>query len=332
MVNRKQEQSVEVSGEFALIQNYFRSRQISTTADGVELGIGDDCALLRVASDSVLAVSMDTLVADVHFPVNAAPAEIAQRAVRVNLSDLAAMGASPRWLTLALTIPAVDESWLQEFAKGLFAVCEEFNVTLVGGDTTRGPLSLTLQVHGEVVLQQALKRSGANPGDVICVSGSLGDGAASLAIIQQQVNASEVDTEYLLKRYYQPKPQLQIGQLLAGLASSAIDVSDGLLADLSHICRESGVGAKLDVDAIPLSDALVNVTDNEQALRWALAGGDDYRLCFTLPAQHIKAMQQRCQQEGLLIYPIGEITQAATITCFKNQEPFAIDQIGYNHF
>jgi thiamine-monophosphate kinase len=328
----KQEKKIKVGGEFALIQNYFRSRQSTNALDGVELGIGDDCALLRIASHNVLAVSMDTLVADVHFPANAAPAEIAQRAVRVNLSDLAAMGATPRWLTLALTLPVEDEVWLQDFAEGFFEVCEEYNIALVGGDTTRGPMSLTLQVHGEVVLDQALKRSGAKSGDVVYVSGSLGDGAAGLAVIQQQVIATEADADYLLRRYYQPRPQLQLGQLLAGLASSAIDVSDGLLADLSHICRESEVGAQINVDAIPLSDALVNVTDNEQALNWALAGGDDYRLCFTVAAHHIKKVQQLCAQQGLLIYPIGEITQATAITCFKNQEPFEVDRTGYNHF
>jgi thiamine-monophosphate kinase len=275
---------------------------------------------------------MDTLVADVHFPRGADPYLIAQRALRVNLSDLAAMGAKPRWLTLALTLPCVDETWLEGFAEGLFSVATEFDVALVGGDTTKGPLSITIQVHGEVHPQLALKRSGANCGDSIYVSGTLGDGAAGLAVLEDKLLVNGADKEFLLSRYYKPRPHLKEGMLLSGLASAAIDVSDGLLADLGHICVASGVGAQINIENIPLSPALRNNVSQDQALEWALAGGDDYRLCCTVAEGNISEFERRCDQQAVTFYPIGEVTAGNSITCLHDQQPYVPVRKGYSHF
>lgn len=316
-------------GEFVLIQRYFDR---SAHADGVVLGIGDDCALLSVPAGQQLAVSMDTLVADVHFPAGADPELIAERALRVNLSDLAAMGATPLWFTLGLTLPSSDADWLESFSRGLFAAANEFNCTLVGGDTTRGPLSLTLQVHGSVDANLALRRSGASVGDLVCVTGSLGDGAAALALIQDSLWAGEDARAYLLDRFYRPRPQLAEGQLLLGLASAALDISDGLVADLGHICQCSGVGAVIDIDRLPLSSALKANVEHDRAASWALAGGDDYQLCFTVPQAKLAALQSLIESNQLQASVIGEVVEGSGVVCRANGVEVNIATTGYNHF
>lgn len=266
-------------GEFDLIRRYFTSLGV---AEGVALGVGDDGAVLDIPPGHQLVSVVDTLVAGVHFPEDTTPFDIGYRALAVNLSDLAAMGAEPRWFTLALTLPKVDETWLAGFAAGLRNLADRFGLALVGGDTTRGPLTITVQAEGLVPSGQALKRSGARPGDGIYVTGTLGDAAAGLALHQGSLQADDA-ADFLRGRFFRPEPRVQTGLALRGLATACIDVSDGLLQDLGHVLAASGVGARLDLACLPLSPALQTLPRKE-VLEWTLSGGDDYELCFTLPA------------------------------------------------
>ncbi len=265
--------------EFALIRRYFTDLG---HAEGVVLGVGDDGAVLALPPGQQLVAVIDTIVAGTHFPLDTDPFDIGWRALAVNLSDLAAMGADPRWFTLALTLPAADEGWLAGFAAGLAALAQQAGVALVGGDTTRGPLTISVQAEGWVPAGQALRRAGARAGDGIYVSGMPGEAAAGLAVHQGRLPAVAGHAQ-LREHFFRPQPRLALGQALRGTASAAIDVSDGLLQDLAHILAASQAGARIDLAAIPVSAALRQAA-GEQALALALGGGDDYELCFTLPA------------------------------------------------
>jgi len=318
--------------EFELIRQFFQREQVEQPQAGVMLGIGDDCALLQPPAGQQLAVSMDTLVADVHFPADADPEQIAERALRVNLSDLAAMGADPLWFTLALTLPAVDEDWLRGFSRGLFRVARAFNCALVGGDTTAGPLSITLQVMGAVTPHLALRRDGASVGDYVVVTNYLGDGAAALAVIQQRLQLEPVHEAYLRERFYHPRPRLEEARLLRGLASAALDISDGLVADLGHLCAASDLAAVIDVESLPLSPALQALDDLDQARRWALTGGDDYELCFTLPPEKMPELAMLIAEGRLQASVVGELVPGRGVTCELQGEPYELTQQGYQHF
>lgn len=318
--------------EFQIIRQFFQREQAESPHAGVVLGIGDDCALLQIPAGQQLAVSVDTLVADVHFPATADAEQIAERALRVNLSDLAAMGAEPLWFTLALTLPKVDEEWLRSFSRGLFRVASEFNIALVGGDTTAGPLSLTLQVMGSVAPLRALRRDGASPGDYVLVTNYLGDGAAALAVIQNKVQLAVEHEDYLRWRFYQPQPRLAEAQLIAEFASAALDISDGLVADLGHICTASDVTAVIAVEDLPLSPALLALEDLDQARRWALSGGDDYELCFTVAPEHMPDIAMLIAQGKLHATVIGELMPGSGVHCELEGEPFELTQPGYQHF
>ncbi|WP_303291758.1 thiamine-phosphate kinase [Marinobacter sp. SS5-14b] len=266
-------------GEFELIRQYFQPLADNARQDQLVLGPGDDCAIQRVPSGRDLVFSVDTLVEGVHFPLDYPPEYLGWRALAVATSDLAAMGAEPVCFTLALTLPAADPEWLAGLAAGLAKASAEFGIALAGGDTTRGPLTITLQVHGTVVEGQALRRSGAQPGDMVCVTGPLGDAGAALDFLgAPKPTAAQ---QAVLLRYHYPQPRLLIGQKLAGKASAAIDISDGLLADLQHILDASGVGAELDAATVPLSPALSQLKA-DHALAFALSAGDDYELCVTI--------------------------------------------------
>ncbi|BAN46411.1 thiamine-phosphate kinase [Metapseudomonas resinovorans] len=278
-------------GEFELIRRFFASAACATGGEGIALGIGDDCALLQLPPFDQLAVSTDSLVAGVHFPLDADPYLLGQRALAVSVSDLAAMGAAPVAFTLALTLPEARADWLEAFANGLCAMARGCGIGLVGGDTTRGPLSLTLTVFGRVPAGQALTRAGARPGDLLCVGGSLGDGAGALPLVLGERQDNSAQAQYLLQRYWAPQPQLDLGQALRGLATAALDISDGLLADCGHIARASKVALLVDAARVPLSAALEGLFSREFALNCALAGGDDYRLAFTLPADALASIQ-----------------------------------------
>ncbi|MGB1807473.1 MAG: thiamine-phosphate kinase [Porticoccaceae bacterium] len=254
------------------------------------LGIGDDAALLNMPADQQLVVATDTLVESVHFPPQASAEHIATRALCVNLSDMAAMGARPRWFTLALTLPATMAStqWLESFSHGLATVAEQYDIALVGGDTTAGPLTISLTLLAEVPVAQSLRRDGAKPGDTLYVTGTLGDGAAALEIINR---GDLAHSERLLTRFYQPQPQIEAGIRLRNVASACIDISDGLIADLGHICEASGVRSDIQTKLLPIHQELHQLWP-QQAVDWALSGGDDYQLCFTVPQSRCEIVNQ----------------------------------------
>jgi len=269
------------AAEFSLIYRYFSHLG---GGDAVDLSVGDDCALLRLEPGERLATSVDTMVAGVHFPEDSFPEDIGFRAVSVAASDLAAMGARPLAMTIALTLPEADEFWLNAFSQGLAAAVSQYRLPLVGGDTTRGPLAIAVQVMGVLPLDQALLRSGARVGDAVYVSGTLGDAAGALALLQGQWQPAAPDGEYLLQRFNRPTARLELGQQLLGRASAAIDISDGLLADAGHIAAASGVKICIEPGLLPISPALSSHKNRETVLQWALTGGDDYELCYCLPA------------------------------------------------
>ena len=296
--------------EFALID---RIRARTGARADVALGIGDDAALLQPRAGEQLAVTADTLNSGVHFPPETPAFEIGWKTLAVNLSDLAAMGARPAWCTLALSLPAAEAAWVDAFADGFFALADEHDILLIGGDTTRGPLSLSVTAIGQVAAGQALRRDAAQVGDDIWVSGTLGDAAGALRLWQQgrldvAAVAADDDHEQLRQRLLCPLPRVKLGQRLRAYAHAAIDISDGLLADLGHIVARSGVAAQLEVDTLPVSAALRNALGREQARDCALRGGDDYELCFTAAADQRDALHALANMLALPLTRIGRIT------------------------
>ncbi|MGP9436721.1 thiamine-phosphate kinase [Ewingella sp. AOP8-B2-18] len=319
-------------GEFDLIARYFN--RYRTARRDVQLGIGDDCALLTVAEKQLLAVSTDTLVEGIHFLKTIDPADLGYKALAVNLSDLAAMGADPAWVSLALTLPEVNTEWLEAFSDSLFDQLNYYGMQLIGGDTTRGPLSMTLTIQGLIPMDRALTRSGAGVGDWIFVTGSLGDSAAGLALLLDQLtvdNAEHRDT--LLQRHLRPTPRILQGQALRGLATAAIDISDGLISDLKHVLSASGCGARIDLDALPLSEALLGSVDGDRALKWALTGGEDYELCFTIPEINRGALDVALSHLGVDFTCVGQMAPLSEgITFLRSGEPVELDWQGFDHF
>ena len=312
--------------EFDIIARYFKRQR--PERDDVLLGIGDDAALLQVPAGQQLAVAVDTLVAGRHFPEQTSAADIGYKALAVNLSDLAAMGATPAWATLSLTLPAVDAVWLQGFADGLFCLADEYSVALVGGDTSCGPLSVTVQVHGFVEPGKALRRDAASPGDAVFVSGVPGEAACALKQVLQGV----VPADTLLQRLNRPQPRVLLGQGLAGLASAAIDVSDGLLADLGHLLSASGCGATLWPDQLPRSPALQALPAG-QVLDCQLNGGDDYELCFTLPVEHRETLAAMQGRYSVSLQEVGVVEARAGLHCvYADGRREVPDVLGYDHF
>lgn len=296
--------------EFRLIDR-IRERT-AQPRDDVRLGIGDDAALLAVPAGQELAVAIDTLVEGVHFPQGTAPADIGWKALAVNLSDLAAMGATPAWALLALTLPgtlAADarKAFVDGLADGFAALARPQRLALVGGDTTRGPLALSVAVHGFVPAGEALTRAGARPGDAVLVTGTLGDAAAGLQVLRDRRDVPQRDA--LLTRLHRPAPRLAAGLALRGRARACIDVSDGLLADLGHVCTASGVGAEIEAALLPRSPALLGAFDAAAARDFALAGGDDYELCFTVPAALAGEVQADLARLGCGATRIGRIVE-----------------------
>jgi thiamine-monophosphate kinase len=350
--------------EFALIKRYFKQHGSITSDDSAQnvvIGIGDDCAVLVPDPGSEIVVTTDTLVAGVHFPEHANPALIAQRALRVNLSDIAAMGATPCWFLLALTLPELDEVWLERFSGGLREVSDTYDCSLVGGDTTRGPLTVTVSVLGRVPAGAALVRSGACVGDKVYVTGSLGDAGAGLGLLKgtnsdsgsfgsdsfdrdgfdgnssknnrPESRVSTGVSDYLLERFWQPTPRLVEGQILRDYASAAIDISDGLLADLGHICEVSNVGAELIMDSIPLSTSLTEVATKKEALALALTAGDDYELCFTVPQEKVAELESKIDAGLLSAQRVGGIVRGEGVICLDEDGLIVNFPImGYQHF
>lgn len=326
-----------VYGEFDLIARYFNRANVYKAGNprrDVELGIGDDCALLTVAEKQLLAVSTDTLVSGVHFLPTIDPADLGYKSLAVNLSDLAAMGADPAWLSLAITLPEINSEWLAAYSDSLFTLLDYYSMQLIGGDTTRGPLSLTLTIHGLVPAGRALTRAGARIGDWIYVTGSLGDSAAGLAILQQRLQVSDSTARQLLvQRHLRPQPRILQGQALRGLASAAIDLSDGLISDLRHILAASDCGARVQLDAIPYSSAMVQHVEPDQALRWALSGGEDYELCFTVPEINRGAIDMALGQLGVGYACVGQIAPSSEgLRFFRGDNAVELNWKGYDHF
>lgn len=313
------------AAEFDLIA---RIRARVRERNDVVLGIGDDAALLQVPPGHELVVTADTLNAGVHFPEATTPADIGWKSLAVNLSDLGAMGATPAWCTLSLSLPQAGSAWIDGFLDGFLALAEQHGIGLVGGDTTRGPLSISVTAMGLVEAGNALRRDGARIGDDVWVTGTLGDAAAALEAVlgQRAIVAS------LRQRLDRPIPRIAAGQRLSGLVHSCIDLSDGLLADLGHVCERSGVGAEIELAALPASDVLAAL-DSAQRWQWQASGGDDYELCFTASPRNRELIVQALDFAGVPATRIGRIVAGQGVKAFDpDGGEWQPVRSGYEHF
>jgi thiamine-monophosphate kinase len=320
-----------VLGEFDLIQEYFAS---PLEHGDVVIGIGDDCAVVSVPPGKQLAVTTDTLVDGVHFLHDTSPEDIACKAVAVNLSDLAAMGAEPRWLTLALSLPAVDEGWIRTFAESFRSTAGKYNVQLIGGDTTQGPLSITVQAMGLVDPARIMRRDRARPGDSVYVSGTLGDAAAGLRIMQQGQVVDD-NQAWLVERLNRPEARTTMGMKLAYSSRCAIDISDGLMADLGHILEASRCGATINIDKVPLSRQLVAYSVNRDEVDWqmVLSGGDDYELCIVVNPVDEAELTMIAAELAVPLTRIGVIEQQPALNVIDDAGArYLFDHDGYEHF
>jgi thiamine-monophosphate kinase len=318
----------QLSSEFDLIARHF-----TKPAGNAVLGVGDDCALVDVTNGMDLAVSTDTMVSGTHFFPDVDPENLGHKTLAVNLSDIAAMGAMPYWAMLALTLPSVDHPWLAAFAKGFFDLAAEYNVSLIGGDTTRGPLTITVTIMGQVPTGAALRRNGAKVGNDVWVSGNVGDAALAVAHRHGKVVLAERDYREAVMRLYEPTPRVALGQALRGMATSAIDISDGLISDLGHICRLSGVGATVELGSIPVSEIGARHFNDDAGLTAIVAGGDDYELCFTAPANSRESIADLTDVLGVPLTRIGQIKRGKGVSLLgADGKPMKIDGRGYDHF
>ncbi|MDD3353057.1 thiamine-phosphate kinase [Zoogloea sp.] len=315
--------------EFALIRRHF-----TRPARHTDLAVGDDAALIRPGPGMQLAISTDMLVAGTHFFADTDPEGLGWKTLAVNVSDLAAMGATPRWVVLAACLPAADEAWIARFAQGFFACAEAFDIDVIGGDTTRGPLNLCPTIFGEIPLGQAITRGGARPGDELWVSGTPGRAALGLAHLQGSLALDGAFRDSCLKALQRPQPRVALGLGLRGIASAMLDVSDGLLGDLSHILEHSGVGAEVRTAALPLAALAAGCGDPARALQACTAGGDDYELLFTAPAPCHDALLALGERLGLPLHPIGRITahSGVLLLCHPDGRQESPRALGYDHF
>jgi thiamine-monophosphate kinase len=315
--------------EFELIRRYF-----THAAPSAVLGVGDDAALVRVRRGCDLAVSTDMLVAGRHFFPRADPALLGHKALAVNLSDMAAMGATPRWAALSLALPRADPRWLRSFSQGFMRLARRHGVDLVGGDTTRGPLNICVQILGEVPSGQALRRDGARAGDDVWVSGTLGDAALALASLRGRVRVSARERALLERRLHAPEPRVALGVALRGVAASAIDVSDGLVADLGHICERSRLGAVIEWERLPVSRTLAAYLGRAAARGAVLAGGDDYELCFTARSARRERVAHAAERAGIKVTRIGRIVAGPPRVAVLGADGHALSAAtrGYEHF
>lgn len=314
--------------EFDLIARYFTRPTRHTV-----LGVGDDAAVLAPAPGCELVASTDMLVEGVHFFPDVDPESLGHKALAVNLSDLAAMGATPRWAMLSLALPQVDEDWLAAFSRGFLALAEHHQVDLVGGDTTRGPRNICVQIMGEVTAGTALRRDGARAGDEVWVSGHLGDAAAAVAHQKGELRLRGAGLAHCLARLDRPQPRVALGRALAGIATAAIDISDGLVADLGHICSRSGVAARIEFESLPCSAEFMPMR-NHALVVWAiLSGGDDYELCFTAPAGRAGEILALSGRLGIALTRIGRIVAGSGVQVFgAGGQPIPVERGGFDHF
>ncbi len=306
--------------EFGLIQRFFAQQSLKSPHN--QLGVGDDCALLEIPAGYQLAVTTDTMVENVHFFAGADPRQLGHKLLAVNLSDLASMGAEPFAVTLALTLPKVDEVWLSQFSQGFLDLAQQYTVDLIGGDTTKGYLTLTVQALGLVPKGLAMKRSAAKPGDFVYVTGCLGDAGLGLKIEQGYQCLSP---DQALQQFHQPLPCVEQGLALRGIANACIDISDGLAADLGHILEKSAVGAAIDVDALPLSAAVKGYIAETGDWQMPLTAGDDYQLCFTVSPDKVKDLTIACWQ-------IGKIEQQPGLRVLRSGKFQTLEVQGFEHF
>ncbi|MGO9993008.1 MAG: thiamine-phosphate kinase [Steroidobacteraceae bacterium] len=325
---------VQSLGEFELIDRYFaRSTGAAANRPDVILGVGDDAAVLRLPPNTDLVAAVDTLVAGRHFPVDSDPRSIGHRALAVNLSDIAAMGATPAWATLALTMPCADASWLEGFSAGLMQLADAHGVALVGGDTTAGPLTISIQILGYVERGSALRRSGAHAGDILAVTGTLGDAGAGLALLTARLTTCDrAVADELIQRFEYPAPRVSFGSSARGIASAAMDLSDGLVGDLPKLSVASGVAAHVDVGRLPLSSALRALVPAAEARELALAAGDDYELLVAVPPRRLDDLAAVARQLNLTLTPIGELRPGNGVTWAFEGRPYAALAQGYDHF
>jgi thiamine-monophosphate kinase len=315
--------------EFSLIDRI--RKRTAQGRDDVRLGIGDDAAVLAVPAGQELVVAIDTMVEGVHFPIGTSAADIGWKSLAVNLSDLAAMGATPAWALLAMTLPKGDPDFVDGFAQGFAQLAQSYRLALVGGDTTRGALTISVAVHGFVPPDKVLTRAGAKPGDSIFVTGTLGDAAGGLQLLKRSDN--DARSAFLIERLNRPTPRIAAGLALRGYATACIDISDGLLADLGHICTTSHVGAQIDAALLPRSCALLDLFDDTTSRDFALSGGDDYELCFTVPLQHVAAVQSDLAQMGCGATKIGRIVEGSDVSVRgADGQLLELQHRGWNHF
>lgn len=326
--------------EFDLIARYFDREELKPDAaqsSRIPLGIGDDCALLEPPEGTQLALSTDTLVAGVHFLADADPGLIARRALAVNLSDLAAMGAEPLAFTLALTLPKTNEAWLESFSQGLADMVQTYRCPLIGGNISRGPLSITIQVQGSIEKGQALTRQGARPGDLVFVSGQLGAAGLATSLLINGMKLDTPDRKDLHRAYYEPQPRIALGRACVGLANAAIDISDGLLADMEHIARQSQVGVELEANKIPVAATvrtfMTNMGDPSRGLSLALTAGDDYELLLTLAPDDAVRLQELAEGINVRVTQIGQVLSGKGVRCLDKQgNEITVAGKGYRHF
>ncbi|MEM7361242.1 MAG: thiamine-phosphate kinase [Pseudomonadota bacterium] len=325
--------------EFSLIERYCQG--IGVTHSSTRLGVGDDAAILRVPDGMELVVSVDSMVEGVHFFPEVDAAKLASKLAAVNLSDMAAMGAEPKWATLALCLPQLDDDWLSGFSAALDTISKRYGLQLIGGDTTQGPLTLTMQIMGLVEAGTALCRDSAKPGDDVYVSQSLGDAALALAALQGKVVLPDADLAQVLRRLETPTPQVELGLALRGLASSCIDISDGLVAELGHVARGSNVAIEIDLEGVPLSSSYRTYLDNGGSYILALTGGDDYQLLFTAPQEKRAEINQVGKHLNLALSKIGQVNELdshsdkpidAVMLRYKDKAFELQDNSGYQHF
>lgn len=332
--------------EFSIIDQFCTN--IGANHSATDIGVGDDAAVISIPADKRLAISVDTMVADVHFYADAQASTVAHKLLTVNLSDMAAMGAEPKWATMTLTAPSLDTHWLSQFSSSLDRLAKHYGVQLIGGDTTQGQLNLSLQIMGLVPKSKALTRSGAKIGDDVYVSNCIGDAALALrclaltriknkTLTTEQSKLAALLTPQLLAHLEQPTPQIKLGLALVDLAHSCIDVSDGLLADLSHIAKKSNVSIHIDVDALPLSKRYQNYMALGGDVDLALTGGDDYQLAFSAPSQLREKIDSIANQLNVPVSRIGQVVEKGSdeqlIHLFNNGHPYFVNQsTGYQHF
>jgi thiamine-monophosphate kinase len=320
--------------EFELIGRYFARGSVpGKPGSDVILGVGDDAALLRLPEHTELVAAVDTLVAGRHFPLDSDAHSIGHRVLAVNLSDMAAMGATPAWATLALTMPSADAAWLERFSAGLMHLADAHGVSLVGGDTTAGPLTISLQILGHVARGTALRRSGAQAGDLLTVTGTLGDAGAGLALVTGSLQAQDpAARQELVHRFEYPTPRVLFGKAARGIATAAMDLSDGLVGDLPKLASASGLAANVFVERLPLSPAIQSVATPQQARDWALAAGDDYELLLAVSPLRFDELAAVAKRLNLMLTVIGELHRGSTVSWTLDGAKYAAPLQGYDHF